>query len=199
MGVIGQPKTTAQYIQATGRVGRTLGKPGLILTLYNTGKPRDRSIYEQFRSYHSRIYSRVEPSSVTPFTQPVLERALHAVLCAWIRQTAPLDQIFNPLPIPRNEFENAKNGLLERINLLGSPSDEEKRKSIKILESLLNQRKREWENSSARRWELPWKERADSEQPLLRPAGDENIPPEFWDKSWPTPSSMRGLMLNANL
>ena len=44
MGVIGQPKTTAQYIQATGRVGRKIGKPGLILTLYNTGKPRDRSI-----------------------------------------------------------------------------------------------------------------------------------------------------------
>jgi len=40
---------------------------------------------------------------------------------------------------------------------------------------------------------LPWKDRADSEQPLLRPAGDENIPSEFWDKSWPTPSSMRGV------
>ena len=193
MGVIGQPKTTAQYIQATGRVGRTLGKPGLILTLYNTGKPRDRSIYEQFRSYHSRIYSRVEPSSVTPFTQPVLERALHGVLCAWIRQFAPLDKIFTPLPIPEETFEQARKGLLNRINLLGSPSEEERQKSIKVLEKLIELRKSEWEDSKARRWELPEKDRGDSEQPLLRRAGEQNIPPEFWDKSWSTPSSMRGV------
>ena len=63
MGVVGQPKTTAQYIQVTGRVGRRWWqRPGLILTIYNPSKSRDRSHFEQFHSYHRRLYERVEPT-----------------------------------------------------------------------------------------------------------------------------------------
>jgi len=87
MGVVGQPKTTSQYIQVTGRVGRRWWeRPGLILTLYNPSKSRDRSHFEQFHSYHRRLYERVEPTSATPFASPAIQRALPGALIAWARQ-----------------------------------------------------------------------------------------------------------------
>jgi hypothetical protein len=87
MGVVGQPKTTAQYIQVTGRVGRRWWeRPGLILTIYNPSKSRDRSHFEQFHSYHRRLYERVEPTSATPFALSAIQRALPGALIAWARQ-----------------------------------------------------------------------------------------------------------------
>jgi hypothetical protein len=85
MAVVGQPKTTSEYIQATSRVGRDARGPGLVVTVYNTSKPRDRSHFEHFRSYHQSIYRWVEPTSVTPFAVPVRERALHAQIISLVR------------------------------------------------------------------------------------------------------------------
>ena len=85
MCIHGQPKTTAEYIQASSRVGRDPNGPGLVVTLYNSSKPRDKSQYEHFSTYHSRIYGSVEPTSVTPFTINVREKALHAIVIGLIR------------------------------------------------------------------------------------------------------------------
>jgi hypothetical protein len=71
--VLGQPKTHAEYIQATSRVGRDDQRPGLVVTLLNIHKPRDRSHYERLRYYHETFYCSVEVSSVTPFSARALE------------------------------------------------------------------------------------------------------------------------------
>lgn len=103
MLVVGQPKTTSQYIQVTGRVGRRWqqGTPGLVFTLYNVGKPRDTSHFERFRSYHQQLYANVEPASVTPFASPVIDRALAACIVAYTRQHIDITQNpDHPYPYP---------------------------------------------------------------------------------------------------
>ncbi len=83
MVVTGQPKTTAEYIQATSRVGRE--HPGLVFTVYNWARPRDVSHYERFGSYHAALYRYVEAISVTPFSSRARDRALSAVLVMMAR------------------------------------------------------------------------------------------------------------------
>ena len=85
MVVNGQPKTISEYIQATSRVGRTTEGPGLIFTLFNHNKVRDRAFYETFCSWHSSLYRSVEPTSVTPFAPRARDKALHAPLIALMR------------------------------------------------------------------------------------------------------------------
>jgi hypothetical protein len=86
MVVLGQPKTHAEYIQATSRVGRDDARPGLVVTLLNIHKPRDRSHYEHFRHYHETFYRSVEVGSVTPFSARALDRGFAGALVALARQ-----------------------------------------------------------------------------------------------------------------
>jgi hypothetical protein len=85
MVVSGQPKTAAEYIQATSRVGRDEERPGLVVTLLNVHKPRDRSHYERFSAWHESFYRSVEVTSVTPFSPRAIERGLAAVTVALAR------------------------------------------------------------------------------------------------------------------
>jgi ATP-dependent helicase YprA (DUF1998 family) len=88
MVVNGQPKGIAEYIQATSRVGRDRA-PGLVLTVFNGGKPRDRSHFETFTTWHATLYRDVEPTSVTPFAARALDKALRGVLVALTRHLVP--------------------------------------------------------------------------------------------------------------
>jgi hypothetical protein len=85
MVVLGQPKTCAEYIQATSRVGRDPDLPGLVVTLLNIHRPRDRSHYERFEVFHQSFYRTVEATSVTPFSPRALDRGLAATLVALAR------------------------------------------------------------------------------------------------------------------
>src|SRR5436305_3678232 len=116
MTVVGQPKTTSQYIQVTGRIGRRwFERPGLVVTLYGASKPRDRSHFEKFRSYHERLYAQVEPTSVTPFSPPALDRALHAVITAYARQAGPRELADSPFPYPEDVIARLRQLLLPRV------------------------------------------------------------------------------------
>lgn len=83
MVVAGQPKATAEYIQATSRVGRAF--PGVVCTVYNWARPRDMSHYERFEHYHATFYQQVEALSVTPFSARALDRGLTGVMVAYLR------------------------------------------------------------------------------------------------------------------
>ena len=117
MLVNGQPRTTAEYIQATSRVGRTSEMPGLVLALYHNNKPRDRSHYERFLSYHNSIYRYVEPTSLTPFSGPSRLKALHAIMVILARN------------LPNGFPENDKAGQL--------PADE---KMVQMMRKLIEER-----------------------------------------------------------
>jgi hypothetical protein len=85
MIVTGQPKNTAEYIQASSRVGRSDVGPGLVVTLYNWARPRDLAHYEDFEHYHATFYRRVEALSVTPYSRRALDRGTTATFVAAIR------------------------------------------------------------------------------------------------------------------
>jgi hypothetical protein len=99
MVVLGQPKASAEYIQATSRVGRDPDKPGLVVTLLNIHRPRDRSHYERFAAYHQSFYRSVEATSVTPFSPRALDRGLAGTLVALARLG------HDPLTPPRGATE----------------------------------------------------------------------------------------------
>jgi hypothetical protein len=87
MVVNNQPKSTAEYIQATSRVGRRA--PGLVFTVLNWARPRDLSHYETFESFHATIYQHVEALSVTPFADRAVDRGLTGVLASLVRNLKP--------------------------------------------------------------------------------------------------------------
>ncbi|MCQ8831717.1 DISARM system helicase DrmA [Streptomyces malaysiensis] len=88
MLVVGQPKNTAEYIQASSRVGRDARRPGLVVTLYNWSRPRDLAHFEDFAHYHATFYRQVEALSVTPFTRRALDRGTAPAYIAALRQAA---------------------------------------------------------------------------------------------------------------
>src|SRR5690606_5190701 len=117
MAVMGQPQTTAEYIQSTSRVGRK--HPGLVVTLLNSSRSRDRSHYENFQGFHSAPYREVESSSVTPFSTRSRDRGLHAVLIALARLLIPAarpNDAASQIEMFRDELGEITEKLLERVH-----------------------------------------------------------------------------------
>lgn len=117
MCVYGQPKSNSEYIQATSRVGRT--NPGLVISVYNSMRSRDKSYYEQFCYYHSTFYKYVESTSVTSYSPRAIEKALHCAMMAIIRHTIPkYNPNANACKFLRNdkEVELVKQNMLKRVN-----------------------------------------------------------------------------------
>ncbi|MEE5993609.1 MAG: helicase-related protein [Oscillospiraceae bacterium] len=116
MCVYGQPKSNSEYIQATSRVGRT--NPGLVISLYNGMRSRDKSYYEQFQYYHNTFYQYVESTSVTSYSPRAIEKALHCAMMAIIRHTIPK---YNTNDSARkyqqhdSEIQKVKQNMLKRI------------------------------------------------------------------------------------
>ena len=137
MVVAGQPKTTAEYIQATSRVGR--GFPGLVVTVYNWTRPRDLSHYETFEHYHATFYKHVEALSVTPFALGALSRGLTAVLIACIRlQGTALNANKTASRIDRQHpaVQAAIDAIAKRAHLVGNGAEIECRVRAELHERL---------------------------------------------------------------
>jgi|SRR5579883_65174 hypothetical protein len=183
MTIVGQPKTTAEYIQASSRVGRT--EPGLVFTIYNPARPRDRSHFEHFRAYHQSIYRFVEPTSVTPFAKPVIERALHAVAVALIRMLGgdSLSQRPNAPPPGDDLIKRIAALITTRVSLVDSPQ-------VRAAQDRLDFLMREWKRVPPSKYGdfAP----PDPEEPLMYPSGSDRHP--AWSiRPLATPSSMRNV------
>ena len=86
MLINGQPKSNSEYIQASGRVGRDTKRPGLVVSLLRSTKPRDLSHYEMHRSFHQEMYRHVDITTTTPFSPRAFDRAMPSILMLLIRQ-----------------------------------------------------------------------------------------------------------------
>ncbi len=140
MLVAGQPKTMSEYIQATSRVGRQ-NVPGLIVTMYNNNKTRDRAHYESFKTWHQSLYRELEGSSVTPFAARARDKALHAPLIVLARHL--IDGMSdNPVLTPelREKIENQiVPYILERVGKIDG-------RELKDTELQINEILQAWED-----------------------------------------------------
>jgi len=183
MTVTGQPKSSSEYIQATSRVGRDKRAPGLVFIIYNTSKPRDKSHYEKFQTQHSKLYFSVEPTSVTPFSRPLRERALQAVFVALHRFFIEKENRNNARRVPsQEEFEH----ILKIITDRAQGIDPEEIDDIKIQ---LKEKWNEWKSWKPEKFHsFVLSETA----PLLCIAGTPK--PQSWeDRGWASPTSMRSV------
>lgn len=125
MLMVGQPKLTSEYIQASSRVGRSF--PGVVFIQYDATKSRDRSHYERFKAYHDSYYRFVEPTSATPFSKPARERGMHAVFTAMLRQKVSLNQdnmaLYFSKELYAEEIENIYEFIISRINEINDRSE----------------------------------------------------------------------------
>jgi hypothetical protein len=184
MVVNGQPKTTAEYIQATSRVGRG-GTPGLIVVVYNAQRPRDRSRYESFRTWHAALYRDVEATSVTPFAPRARDRALHAPLVALMRLVYPEG---NDSPRLTQARMSAVREVVGLINARAARVDpEEAAATAEQLARLTD----DWRLKSSIISDWWWTRRAKAA--LLIGAEDQAalVTRDWVTDAWPTPNSMR--------
>jgi hypothetical protein len=183
MAVVRQPKTTSQYIQVTGRIGRKWWeRPGLVVTLYNPKNARDISHFEHFRSYHEKLYAQVEPTSVTPFSPSVLDRALHGMMAAYAMQTGNEAVQESPHPYPHELVEQLRTILMPRVRSVDP-------READYVEEVFDRRAREWRTRERTKW---YTNNRSEDIPLMVRAG-EFVPPQRERLSWKTPTSMRNV------
>jgi superfamily II DNA or RNA helicase len=186
MTVTGQPKSFSEYIQATSRVGRSSNAPGLVLVIYNTSKPRDKSYYEKFQSQHSKLYKSVEPTSVTPFSRPLRDRALHAIFVALHRFYADEEARSDASQYPSDtEFNEIQRIIIERASNIDPEAVEDIKEQLhKYLE--------EWQSWTPSKYEDNNMYTRSPEAPLMYVSG--TIPLADWgDRGWKTQMAMRNV------
>jgi len=186
--IVRQPKTAAQYIQVSGRVGRSQHDgPGLVVVLLNPMASRDLSHYERFTSVHARLYAAVEPASVTPFTDAALARGLRGTLASVIRQTRPRSSPgVHPDDVARAAAASASTAT--RAAAIAGQAAEQ---SIQALTGVALE-----ELTAATTQQLPWGLAGGRAVQFLRPLED---PAPEATASWPVLTSLRSVDADAAL
>ena len=184
MTIVGQPKTSSEYIQASSRIGRRVETPGIVITNFNPFRSRDRSHFEHFRSYHQALYKYVEPTSITPFAVPVRDRALHAlivILCRFWGGPTLRDSPINP---PEEALITKIKRIIKKRVVSVDPAEWER--TVDHIDEILTG----WESAPRSRY---GDFGAPSEElPMMYPAGGHEHP--LWSvRPYPTPSSMRNV------
>src|SRR5690606_1676023 len=211
MVVTGQPKNTAEYIQATSRVGRDPRRPGLVIALYNWTRPRDLAHFEDFEYYHATFYRQVEALSVTPYTRRALDRGTAATVVAAVRNAeegfsrnvdahdVPLDgaevrRIFARM-LTRAEVVGGERGrgyLRERLERLKDRWNQAKTGSVRLGYVTGQYRRQQLaglrEPATGERWTdltvAQSMRETENEINLLVPAGDEIYQPLYGAPDW---------------
>jgi len=184
MLVNGQPKTRSEYIQATSRVGRDKA-PGLVVSLLNNAKPRDRSHYETFPIWHQSLYRDVEATSVTPFASRARDRAMHATLATMVRHG--VDSMLDSPQISETQIEAAGKVVDEIVRRATAIDPSEKRVRRELERRLNDWEARQpdiwWSDQKPRQALLQSAERAAALRALGQGVGD----------AWPTMNNMRSV------
>ena len=195
--IMGQPKTTSQYIQVSGRVGRNRSAgPGLVVMLYNTGRARDRSVYERFNTFHESLYANVEPISVTPFAIEAMQKSLKSAVIALYRMQT--SDTAKPNEVDWDVFESSVAILRKRIEFLGL-QDQNKLDFDRQVGKL----KKWWGNYLPSSWRYSYKEEKGIHEPESVPSlmrgRRETISAVLGDKSVQIMTSMRSVDGQTNL
>ncbi|WP_181442580.1 helicase-related protein [Streptomyces tateyamensis] len=82
----GMPKSMAEYIQASSRVGRSYH--GLVFMLFNPLRERDRSHYRYHGKFHEYLDRMVEPVAINRWSRFAVRRTLPGILMGQILQVA---------------------------------------------------------------------------------------------------------------
>ena len=182
MTIDGQPKTTSEYIQASSRVGRG-DNPGLVFTVYSPTKARDKSHYEDFQRYHSRLYCNVEPTSITPFSAPLRDRAMKALIVALVRQLCPFEKRDDPQAPTRELFKAVEEIILNRAAIVDQGEQDSARAQVEALLS-------NWEERMPQQY---MSKKTEQITPLIMRVDSEVNPSWSKESIWEVPSSMRSV------
>ncbi len=150
------PRNTAEYIQASSRVGRN--DYGLVLTVHHPFRARDISHFERFVEFHEKMYSYVEPISITPFTKKAVDRYLSLFFATLIRHRFGFENRKDASKIVERTKEDIKEILTEiksyfdrrKSNLSNFDVQIQnllKEQNIDIIISWVSQAIEEWENA----------------------------------------------------
>lgn len=190
MIINGQPLTTAEFIQASSRVGRG-DVPGIVFVNYYKTQARSLSHYENFKSYHDTFYRYVEPSSLTPFTYQVRQRVLHAALVIAMRHSeigllgnkgaedfsADSSEVKKVVKVFKNRVRNASS---EKADI---------EKTLEHIDHLINEWFSEVERCNEEHLNLRYSPKDRSAEALLIPFEDETKTNGLWK----TLNSMRNV------
>lgn len=186
MAVNGQPKGTAEYIQATSRVGRSF--PGLVCTVLTWARPRDLSHYETFEHYHATFYKHVEAQSVTPFSPRAMDRGLTGAMLSLMRLK---NDVFSPNEgagqLSMSNQAEMTDAIKVLANRAGNVAEDNSRKQL--AETELKERADEWAKEVSKGGRiLAYEKRGPEKDKTVALIKSPGI--QAWD-NWTVPMSMR--------